>query len=196
MNVTPAPNIGKLVKTTRKSLSLTLEQLAERSGVSRSMLSAIERGTANPTFSVVWALAQSLGLDLATLEGASRQDDPIEHVHHYSTPMRRSADGKCSLFMLNPARTVLPVEWHHLVMEAGGCLDSGAHAPGTYEHLTCLEGALTVSVDGKTVRAETGDTLRYRADKPHRIDNVAGNRTGGLLLVAQPDQYRVKSAEN
>ncbi len=194
MSVTPAPNIGKHVKTTRKTLGLTLEQLAERSGVSRSMLSAIERGTANPTFSVVWALAQSLGLDLATLEGATRQDDPIEHVHHYSTPMRRSADGKCSLYMLSPARTVLPVEWHHLVMENGGCLDSGAHATGTYEHLTCLEGTLTVSVDGKSVRAEAGDTLRYRADKPHRIDNVAGGQTSGLLLVAQPDQYRAKTA--
>ncbi|MEM9105154.1 MAG: cupin domain-containing protein, partial [Pseudomonadota bacterium] len=68
-----------------------------------------------------------------------------------------------------------------------------AHAPGTYEHLTCFDGALTVSVDGKTVRAEAGDTLRYRADKPHRIDNVTSGTTGGLLLVAQPDQYRVKS---
>ena len=193
MNVIPAPNIGKLVKSTRKSLHLTLEQLAERSGVSRSMLSAIERGTANPTFSVVWALAQSLGLDLATLEGVSKQDDPIEHLHRYSTPMRGSADGKCTLFMLNPIRTILPVEWHHLVMEPGGCLDSTAHAPGTFEHLTCLSGCLSVSVDGKTVHADDGDTLRYRADRPHRIDNVASGKTTALLLVAQPEQYLVKS---
>lgn len=193
MNVAPTPDIGRLVKTTRKSLDLTLEQLAERSGVSRSMLSAIERGTANPTFSVVWALAQSLGLDLATVEGASKQDAPIEHVHHYSIPMRRSADGKCELFMLSPVRTVLPVEWHHLIMKPNGCLDSKAHAVGTFEHLTCLSGALSVSVDGKSVHASAGDTLRYRADKPHRIDNVADEETTALLLVAQPDQYRTKS---
>ncbi|MEX3008655.1 helix-turn-helix domain-containing protein [Hoeflea sp. TYP-13] len=193
MNVAPTPDIGKLVKSTRKALDLTLEQLAERSGVSRSMLSAIERGTANPTFSIVWALAQSLGLDLATLEGTSRQDEPIEHVHHYSIPMRRSADGRCELFMLSPVRTVLPVEWHHLVMKPEGCLESKAHAAGTFEHLTCLSGALSVSVDGKSVHAQAGDTLRYRADKPHRIDNTAGEETRALLLVAQPDQYRTKT---
>ena len=193
MNVAPTPDIGKLVRSKRKALDLTLEQLAERSGVSRSMLSAIERGTANPTFSIVWALSQALGLDLATLEGAARQDEPIEHQHHYSTPLRRSADGKCELYMLSPVRTVLPVEWHHLVMQREGCLDSKAHVAGTFEHLTCLAGSLSVSVGGKTVYAQTGDTLRYRADAPHRIDNVADTETQALLLVAQPDQYRAKS---
>ncbi|MEM6462798.1 MAG: XRE family transcriptional regulator [Pseudomonadota bacterium] len=190
MNVAPTPDIGRLLKSTRKALDLTLEQLAERSGVSRSMLSAIERGTANPTFSIVWALAQSLGIDLATLEGTAKQDQPIEHVHHYSTPMRRSADGKCELFMLSPVRTVLPVEWHHLVMKPDGRLESKAHANGTFEHLTCLSGALSVSVEGRCVHAATGDTLRYRADKPHSIENTAVAETKALLLVAQPDQFR------
>ena len=193
MKVAPTPDIGKLVRSKRKGLDLTLEQLAERSGVSRSMLSAIERGTANPTFSIVWALSQALGLDLATLEGTARRDEPIEHQHHYSTPLRRSADGRCELYMLSPVHTVLPVEWHHLVMQPNGCLDSRAHAAGTFEHLTCLTGALSVSVSGKTVYAEAGDTLRYRADSPHRIDNVADDESQALLLVAQPDQYRSKS---
>ncbi|WP_419912096.1 helix-turn-helix domain-containing protein [Hoeflea sp.] len=193
MNVAPTPDIGKLVRSKRKALDLTLEQLAERSGVSRSMLSAIERGTANPTFSIVWALSQALGLDLATLEGVARQDEPIEHQHHYSTPLRRSADGLCELYMLSPVRTVLPVEWHHLVMQPSGCLDSKAHAVGTFEHLTCLVGSISVSISGKTVFAKAGDTLRYRADSPHRIDNVEKGETQALLLVAQPDQYRAKS---
>ena len=193
MNTAPAPDIGKLVKSTRKSLGLTLEQLAARCGVSRSMLSAIERGTANPTFSVVWALAQSLGLDLATLEGAGSESEPIEHVHHYSTPTRRSADGKCELFMLSPVRTILPVEWYHLVMNRCGSLDSRAHAAGTFEHLTCLSGALSVTVGARTVSARAGDTLRYHADAPHRIHNTADDETKALLLVAQPDQYRTSS---
>ena len=78
----PPPDIGKIVKDARKSLGLTLERLSDRTGVSRSMLSAIERGTANPTFSIVWALAQSLGLDLSVLDGDAGRDEPIEHLHH------------------------------------------------------------------------------------------------------------------
>ncbi len=49
-NMIPPPNLGKIIREARKSLGLTLEALAQRSGVSRSMLSAIERETANPTF--------------------------------------------------------------------------------------------------------------------------------------------------
>ena len=184
------PDIGKHVRLARKSLGLTLERLAERTGVSRSMLSAIERGTANPTFSIVWSLAQALGLDLSILDQQARDEDLIEHMHHYSTPLRRSADGLCELFMLSPRRTVLPVEWYRLVMQPGGKLDSNAHAQGTFEHLTCLHGQLSISVDAKTVEANTGDTLRYRADRPHCISNRSDTATEALLLVAQPSQYR------
>ena len=187
---TSPPDIGKHVKVTRKALGLTLERLAERTGVSKSMLSAIERGTTNPTFSIVWSLTQALGLDLSILDQQARQEDPIEHLHHYSTPLCRSADGLCELFMLSPRRTVLPVEWHRLIMKPGGRLDSDAHAHGTFEHLTCLHGRLSLTVDTKTVDADAGDTLRYRADRPHCIANLSEDETDAVLLVAQPSQYR------
>ena len=74
----PTPEIGKIMKEARKSLGLTLERLSERTGVSRSMLSAIERGATNPTFSIVWALSQALGVDLSLLEGTPGGEDPIE----------------------------------------------------------------------------------------------------------------------
>lgn len=185
METASPPDIGQLVRNARKAHGLTLEGVSERSGVSRSMLSAIERGTVNPTFSIVWALTQALGLDLASFDGG-RQEDPIEHVHNYSTPVRRSADGKCELFMLSPRRTLLPVEWYRLRMQPDGRLDSKAHAHGTAEHLTCLSGVLSVTVDERTVHADTGDTLRYRADRPHCIGNGHGGETQALLLVAQP----------
>ena len=190
MDAMAPPDIGRLVRQARKARGLTLEGVAERSGVSRSMLSAIERGTVNPTFSIVWALTQALGLDLAAFDGGSRQEEPIEHVHAYSTPVRRSADGKCTLSMLSPRRTVLPVEWYRLAIQSGGCLDSKAHAHGTFEHLTCLSGMLSVTVDGRTVRAASGDTLRYRADRSHRIDNVGDGEAEALLIVAQPQNYQ------
>ncbi|MDP6189752.1 MAG: XRE family transcriptional regulator [Gammaproteobacteria bacterium] len=190
----PPPNLGKIIKDARKSLGLTLERLAERSGVSRSMLSAIERGTANPTFAIVWSLAQSLGLDLSVLDGESRQQAPVEHLHAYSTPMRRSADGCCELYMLSPRRTVLPVEWYRLVMQSGGQLHSEAHASGTFEHLTCLSGSLSVTLEEQTIVAEAGDTLRYRADCAHRISNLAAGLTEAVLVVAQPSQYQAAPA--
>jgi transcriptional regulator with XRE-family HTH domain len=188
--LTPPPRLGEIVRGARKDHALTLEQVSARSGVSKSMLSQIERGAVNPTFAVVWNLMQALGLDMADLtEGTPRDDAVIEHAHAYSMPSRKSADGLVSLRMLSPYRTVLPVEWYDMRLEPGGVLASEAHATGTFEHLTCLEGSIAVDLADRSVEARDGDTLRYRADRPHRIRNAHDGPTRALLLVALPRQY-------
>ena len=109
-----------MVKIARKKRGLTLEQLAEKSGVSRSMLSTIERGEVNPTFSVVWSLTQTLGISLNQLDEGTGSNPMIEHIHAYSTPSQSSPDGLATLLMLSPRTTVLPVEWH-LLKNAAWC---------------------------------------------------------------------------
>ncbi len=185
-----APKLGRVILEARKALGLTLAQLSERSGVSRSMLSAIERDTVNPTFSVVWALTQALGVDLSSItEAAEHNDLPIEHMHSYSTPKKQSADGLVELSMLNPRRSSLPVEWHDLQLQKGGRLDSKAHAPSTFEHLTCTEGCLALTVGGRRVSVSQGDTLRYAADQPHVIENQYDGPSRGILVVVLPEQF-------
>ena len=188
-NIPPPPSVGDIVKQARKERHLTLERLAERCGVSKSMLSQIERGQVNPTFAVVWNLTQSLGLDLNLIGEQSLGNDVIEHQHSYSTPTRKSADGLCTLKLLSPVRTVMPVEWYEMTMEKDGQLISSAHALGTYEHFTCQSGSVRIESEGQTASAEAGDTLRYFADRPHKIINTADSSTRGILLVALPTQY-------
>lgn len=187
--IPPPPYVGEVIKRARKERHLTLERLAERCGVSKSMLSQIERGQVNPTFAVVWNLTQALGLDLNLIGEQAVNDNVIEHVHAYSTPTRESADGLCVLRLLSPVRTVLPLEWYEMTMQKGGCLESSAHALGTYEHFTCLSGSVRVEAGDQVAIANTGDTLRYHADRPHKIINNAKGASRGLLLVALPGQY-------
>jgi len=66
---TPAPAIGPRIQATRKKQHLSLEQLAARSGVSKSLLSQIERGEANPTFATLWNLTRALDLEFSDLIG-------------------------------------------------------------------------------------------------------------------------------
>ncbi|MEQ8440630.1 MAG: XRE family transcriptional regulator [Alphaproteobacteria bacterium] len=186
----PPPRLGEIVRQARKTHKLTLEQVAERSGVSKSMLSQVERGTVNPTFAVVWNLMQALGLDMADLTDAPASNGPmIEHVHAYSTPTRKSRDGLVTLHMLSPFRTVLPVEWYDVHLQTAGELISDPHAPGTYEHLTCLDGTVAVETSDMRVEGRAGDTLRYRADVAHKIVNVMDGPSRAMLLVALPSQY-------
>ena len=67
-------NVSKNLKEMRKSRQLTLEELAEKSGVSKSMLGEIERGRTNPTITVLWKITQALKLPLTALTG--HQNEP------------------------------------------------------------------------------------------------------------------------
>ena len=188
----PKPKLDVIVLEARKASGLTLEQLAEKSGVSKSMLSQIERGTVSPTFTVLWNLTQSLGIDLAVLDQSANERNIIEHTHAYSTPSKGSVDGKCTLRMLTPTRTVLPVEWYQLTIQPDGILISEPHAAGTYEHLTCIRGRLQVQSGDLIAIAECGDTVRYRADLPHSIGNIDTDEAEAFLVVALPAQYQAQ----
>jgi len=153
------------------------------------MLSQIERSAVSPTFSVLWNITQSLGIDLGTLDQRPVADNIIGHTHAYSTPNMKSVDGKCTLRMLAPDRTVLPIEWYQIIAEPGGELASPPHATDTYEHLTCTRGTLEVKSGELVAVANTGDTLRYRADLAHSIRNIGEDEAEGFLVVALPAQY-------
>src|SRR5690606_32434074 len=101
---TRVPQLGAALQQARKLRQLTLDQLAQRSGVSKSMLSQIERGKANPTFVILWNLTQALGVDIGALVDQvvprAQRRDVIDHVKSYSTPVIKSADGLCELKIL------------------------------------------------------------------------------------------------
>lgn len=186
MPETKTPQIGPVLQRRRKASGLTLEQLAERSGVSKSMLSQIERGQANPTFAVLWGLTQALGIDLTDLVEGAKSDaeaETIEIVSPHAVPEMTSPDGLCRLRIYSPPHMAGVTEWYELTIAPSGILDSAPHSPGAYEHLTVLEGSLTVTSGAARQKAETGDTARYPADIAHSIANSTDRPARALLVV-------------
>lgn len=181
------PQIGEKIRAVRKEKNLTLDQLAKLSGVSKSMLSQIERGQANPTFGTLWNLTQSFGMDIYELiEGAPREAEAapsIELVAANLTPTMRSADGSCLMRILSPVENAALCEWYELRFEPGGALRSEPHAEGTREHLTVLSGALSVESGDERQAVESGGTARYAADCRHAIINSDADEAVALLVV-------------
>ena len=148
------PEIGPRLQAYRKELNLTLTELAALSGVSRSMLSEIERGNANPTYGTLWHLTRALKIDLNSLvSGASeeRSGSIIDLQPGKLTPTIRSADGTCTLQILSPASMVSLIEWYLLSFDAEGELVSDPHGAGTVEHLHCTKGEIIVRSAGSTM---------------------------------------------
>jgi len=180
------PKFGPVIQIERKRRKLTLEQLAIRSGVSKSMLSQIERGEANPTFAVVWGLTQALEIDFSDLIGGSistSSTDQIEVTTAAHTPEIRSSDGTCRLRILSAPRLAGQTEWYDVAIDSGGTLDSAPHTPGTFEHFTALTSGLEVMSGESRVRLRQGETARYPADVPHSITNVGSQVGRGFLVV-------------
>ncbi len=200
--VNPAgpPSIGQALQALRKTREMSLEDLSRKAGVSKSMLSQVERNQANPTVALVWRLANALGVSLADLlEPESRGRAPlIDVLAAHATPSLKSPDGKCQLRILGPIELAGQFEWYELGVQPGGVLESQSHEPGSREHLTVLTGALEVQAGGETRRLRHGETARYAVDVPHSIRNSGKTAATGVLVVMQwpvnarpPDKYTV-----
>ncbi|KFL28111.1 helix-turn-helix domain-containing protein [Paradevosia shaoguanensis] len=186
MSINDTPQIGPVIQRERKARHLTLEQLASRSGVSKSMLSQIERSEANPTFAVLWSLTQALKIDFTDLIAggvAHRQANPIELVSVAHTPEIKSPEGAWKLRILSPPALAGRMEWYEVEITPRGKLESAPHAPGTFEHLTAWSEGLVVETEQGTQELSSGETARYRADVVHQITNTGTQAARALMVV-------------
>jgi transcriptional regulator with XRE-family HTH domain len=178
------PRVGSTLQSLRQGRGLSLDELSRKAGVSKSMLSQIERNQANPTVAVVWRLATALGVAVGELLGDGRPAGPaIITVPAHATPTLKSPDGKCELRILGPIELAGQFEWYELTVQPGGALESQPHEPGSREHLSVLSGTLDVSAGADTHRLKTGETARYAVDVTHAIRNPGKTAASALLVV-------------
>ncbi|CAG9168397.1 HTH-type transcriptional regulator SutR [Cupriavidus laharis] len=183
------PAVGAALQALRQQQQLSLDDLSRRAGVSKSMLSQIERNLTNPTVAVLWRLANALGVNLADLLSAnagSRPGGGIALVQPHAIPSLKSPDGHCELKILGPIELAGRFEWYELTIQAGGVLASEAHEIGTQEHLSVLSGAMCVQAGAEERKLRHGETARYAADVPHAIRNGGKATATALLVVVHP----------
>jgi XRE family transcriptional regulator, regulator of sulfur utilization len=178
------PEVGATLQKIRLKRGLTLEDLSRAAGVSKSMLSQIEREKANPTIAVAWRLANALGLGIEELLAPNAQQAEMIHLlEPHETPTLPGSHSGYVLRILGPMDLAGKFEWYELTLAPNGALKSNPHDPGTMEHLTLLNGTMDVEVDGVTKKLKTGGTARYQADKPHAICNSGKTEAKALLVV-------------
>src|SRR5919199_5285897 len=87
-------HLGKTIQRLRKAYNLSLSELAEQSGVAKSIISQIERNETNPTLATIWRLSQALDVSIERVL-ASADDEPfVERSSRADTPILLSDDGK------------------------------------------------------------------------------------------------------
>jgi transcriptional regulator with XRE-family HTH domain len=175
--------LGERVRALRREQGLTLDLLAERSGVSRAMISKLERGERNPTLVVAAKIAEGLGVNLSRLVEERREVVVVPKerrmiVGDQETGFERQ--------LLSPSFGGGRIEFIRDVVPEGST--SGEFAPhrgGAEEYVVVEKGRLRAVLEGEEYLLEEGDALYFEADVAHRFDN-AGERECSYYVVIDP----------
>src|SRR6201995_784055 len=98
--------LGKTIQRLRKAYNLSLSELAEQSGVAKSIISQIERNETNPTLATIWRLAHALDVSIESMLQGAQEGPFIEKAGRGDTPILVSDDGLCRLAVIGWLKTV------------------------------------------------------------------------------------------
>lgn len=177
----PSTVLGANLRRLRTERGLSLEALAQRSGVSRAMLGQIELQRSAPTINVVWKITRALDLPFSALIAEAPAHE-VRVLTRARSKTLTSADGNFSSRALFPADKPRAVEFYELKIAVGGVEHADAHAAGTTENLVVTKGEVVIEIAGSEHHLDVGDAILFRADVPHVYRN-SGKQEAVLYLV-------------
>ncbi|GAA6164683.1 XRE family transcriptional regulator [Pelagimonas sp. KU-00592-HH] len=169
------------LREARRAQGLSLDAVAKLSGVSRSMVSQIERGESSPTIATLWNLTRALQVDFAGLLEDGETADRIDVLRDTQVPTIDNRGEGCRIRILSPPEDVGGHEVYDIRFKEAGSLNSQPHKRGATEQLTVLEGKVRITSGSATQELGDGDTARYAADVAHCIEAVEPARV--FLIV-------------
>jgi transcriptional regulator with XRE-family HTH domain len=177
--------LGPRVRALRESSSLSLRDLAERTGVSAPMLSQVERGETSPTLAVAARIANGLDLRLSQLLRLD-EDGAVSIVR--ASERRQGGGGGHRYEVLTPPAPGLRAEVSRHVLAAGaqtgGPGDPPMHEPGSRETALVESGAVRLVIDADRHDLHAGDCVTFDADLPHHFENPGPGEATLLAVVS------------
>jgi XRE family transcriptional regulator, regulator of sulfur utilization len=161
-------NISRNLKSKRKEKGLTLDELAEISGVSKSMLGEIERGGTNPTILVLWKIADGLRIPLTLLISEEALDYTLVHQEQQKLI---NQDSGFSIHSIFPYYEQHKTEVLKVKILPRGILSNGGHRSGLDETIFVLNGEITLILNKEPFLLRCGDTIRFKGELPHQYIN-------------------------
>ena len=167
----------------RRERGWTLEMLAERSGVSRAMISKLERGEKNPTLVVAAKVAEGLGMNLSQLVGVEEKRKVVVVPRERRMTMRDPETG-FERQLLSPSLGGRGIEFMRNVVPQGSTSgELPPHRRGVEEYVVVERGRLRAVLGGEEYVLEEGDAAYFEADVAHRFDNAGMGECSYYLVI-------------
>ncbi|OBK80437.1 DNA-binding protein [Mycolicibacter heraklionensis] len=167
----------QLLRAVRKQRGLTLEGLAERTGLTKSYLSKIERSRSTPSIAVAIKVAQALDVDVAQLFSERGDEDKIavDRAADRSTDRQRYRAMAANML----GKTMSPF----VVRPTGRANPDGHPVHGGQEFLFVHAGTVELEYGDATLTLDAGDSAYFDASISHRLRSV-GSGPAEVVVVA------------
>lgn len=175
--------IGERLRSLRGERGLSLRELAERSDVSASLLSQLERDITNPSVDTIYRVAHGLGISIFAL----LRDAPAAATVVRADRRRRLviSDGALSYELLSPDTTGQLEVWMGRMAPLTEMGNEASMHPSE-EFILVLEGAMEIVIDAENHRLEPGDSIQYDGNHPHRIASIGDAALTFLSALTPP----------
>lgn len=165
-------NIAVNLKLLRKNKKLTLEELSNISGVSKSMLGEIERGGTNPTILVLWKIAEGLKIPLTALI----EEEEKEYVVVKNEERRLIAeDSNFSIFSVYPYDALHKLEVLNIEITPFAELSNQGHLNGVDEYIFVTQGRIKLMLGDSEIKLHQGDSICFKGEVSHKFINDTAN---------------------
>jgi transcriptional regulator with XRE-family HTH domain len=179
-------DVGERLRAIRRLRHCTLKTVADRSGLSESFLSQVERGRANASIASLRRIADALGVSVADLFEPGGPPRP--------RVLRRADRPALNFGILGRKLLLTQRPLHHLEVFVGELGVGGSTGAEQYSHgdseelFVVLAGAVQLELGDELHDLETGDSIDYRSSTPHRILNT-GDDVAEVMWIISPPSY-------
>lgn len=173
-------NISTNLKRIRKARTMSLDMLAEQTGVSKSMLAQIERGMANPSIGILAKIVNGLRVEFDDLICTPQYDSHIVTVGDMIPT--KAMEGQYKIWTCFPYGDNNLAEVYRIDLEPKGVYASPGHGEGSKEYISVVDGEIVMELKEKSQRVTKDDVFRFGADQPHKYVNPLDVKTSCIVF--------------
>ena len=163
----------------RQTHRLSLDKISQLTGISKTMISQIEKGTGNPSINTLWKLANGLHLPLNALISYDKRG--IQHVATEDLTPIYNENQSVIVYPYFPYDNAHGFEMFSMVIEPGGKLESEGHREGAKEFIIVNDGTLTLDIGDQTYQVDGSQAISFNGNSKHSYRN---DTTEQVLLTA------------
>ena len=174
-------NFGERLKGMRASLGYSLGDVSSLTGVSKTMLSQIERGASIPTLATVWKIANGLKIRFETLLENSSKQYGLNSIRDME-PVK-DKDGKVEIYCISPFNPLNGFEMFYGTFKPGGEITSSTHKNCISECFMVIKGEVELTIGSKKYVLGSGQFITFDATENHGYANRSSNDAVLIFIV-------------